>query len=174
MSGSQRSVSDAPASSVFNLICPAADQAGCSLRSAALNARPRRNGLKESLTECEIEIFLSLARCQHIAVRDHETGATWRGWVDTTFPDHGFVWVITEVGERKLLDIGGHTVWRPDESGHCGRVRREANHLMDGRALVAAATSHPPERSASRYSPLHMRAAPPLGQNPPREPLEPG
>jgi hypothetical protein len=34
-----------------------------------------------------------------------------------TFPEHGFVWVITDFGERKLLDIGVHTLWRPDESG---------------------------------------------------------
>jgi hypothetical protein len=122
MSGSQRGVSDTPDNSLFNLICPAAERAGCSLRTAALNARPRNNRLKESLTECETKIFLSLEGGQHIAVRDHETGATWREWVDTTFPDHGLVWVITDVGERKLLDIDVHTVWRSDQSGDCGRV----------------------------------------------------
>jgi hypothetical protein len=116
--------------------CPAARQAGCSLRTAALDAVPRRNGLKESLTECEIEIFLSLARGHRIAVRDHETGALWGGRVDMTFPEHAFVWVITDVGERKLLDIGVHTVWRPDQSGACGSVRREACHLEDDRALT--------------------------------------
>jgi hypothetical protein len=129
MSGRQRVVSGAPAGSVFSMVCPAARRAGCSLRTAALHAVPRKNGLKESLTECEIEIFLSLARGHRIAVRDHETGALWRGRVDMPFPDHGFVWVITDVGERKLLDIGVHTIWRPEESGPCGSVRREAGHL---------------------------------------------
>jgi hypothetical protein len=53
-----------------------------------------------------------------------------------TFPEHGFVWAITDVGERKLLDIGVHTLWRPEESGACGRVRREACHLEDYMALT--------------------------------------
>ena len=128
MNGRHSDLSDAPAS-VFNLLCPAARRAGCSLRTAALNAAPGRNGLKESLTECETNIFLSLAPGHLIAVRDHETGAVWGGWVDMTFPEHGFVWVITDVGERKLLDIGVHTIWRPEESGACGSVRREAGHL---------------------------------------------
>ena len=129
MNGQQSDLSGAPAGSVFSMVCPAARQAGCSLRTAALGAAPGRNGLKESLTECEIEVFLSLARGHRIAVRDHETGALWYGRVDMTFPDHGFVWVITDVGERKLLDVGVHTIWRPEESGACGRVRREAGRL---------------------------------------------
>lgn len=136
MSGPQGRVSGAPAGSVFNMVCPAAREAGCSLRRAALNAAPGKNGLKESLTECEIEVFLSLARGDRIAVRDHETGALWRGRVDTPFPDHGFVWVITDLGERKLLDIGVHTIWRPEESGACGSVHQEAGHLEDDRALT--------------------------------------
>jgi hypothetical protein len=129
MNGRQSDLSGARAGSVFNMVCPAARQAGCSLRTAALDAAPGRNGLKESLTACEIEIFLSLARGDRIAARDHETGALCCGRVDMTFPEHGFVWVITDVGERKLLDIGVHTIWRPEESGACGRVRRESGHL---------------------------------------------
>lgn len=128
MSEHQRGVSGAPTSSVFSMVCPAARQAGCSLRTAAVDAASRRNGSKDSLTECEIEIFLSLARGHRIAARDHETGAFWRGTVDMTFPEHGFVWVITDCGERKLLDISVHTLWRPDESRACGSVRREADN----------------------------------------------
>lgn len=37
------------------------------------------------------------------------------------FPEHGFGWVITDVGERKLLDIGVHMVWRP--LGRAGRAK---------------------------------------------------
>lgn len=82
--------------------------------------------MKESLTECEIEIFL--ARGHRIAVRDHEIGALWRGSVDLAFPEHGFVWAIAACGERKLLDISVHTLWRPDESGACASARREAGN----------------------------------------------
>lgn len=127
MSEHQRGVSDAPTSSVFKLVCPAARQAGCSLRAAALGVASRRNGSKDSRTKCEIEIFLSLARGHRIAVRDHEAGAFWRGTVDMPFPEHGFIWVTTDFGERKLLDINVHTVWRPGESGACGNVFREAD-----------------------------------------------
>lgn len=87
--------------------------------------------MKESLTKCEIEIFLSLARGHRFAASDHEIGALRRGWVNMTFPELGFVWVITEVGEWKLLDIGVHTVWRQDESGACGSVHREAGRPGD-------------------------------------------
>ena len=124
----QCDVSDAPTSSVFNLVCPAARQSGCSLRTAALDIASRRNGSKDSLTVCEIEIFLSLAPGHRIAVRDHVTGVCWRGSVELTFPEHGFLWAITDFGERKLLDISVHTVWQPDESEVCGRVLREADN----------------------------------------------
>ncbi|SLK15368.1 MULTISPECIES: hypothetical protein [unclassified Arthrobacter] len=110
MNGRQSGLSGAPAGSLFNLICPAARGDGCSLRRATLDAGSRY-GLKESLTECETDVFLSLALGHRIAVRDPETGALWTGRVDMTFPENGFVWVTTDVGERKLLDIGVHTIW---------------------------------------------------------------
>jgi hypothetical protein len=87
MSGRQGGVSGAPAGSVFNMVCPASRRPGCPLRTAALGAASARNGLKESLTECEIEIFLSLVRGQRVAVRDHETGALWRGWTRKRYGD---------------------------------------------------------------------------------------
>jgi hypothetical protein len=58
-----------------------------------------------------------------MAVRDHETWELWCGWVDMTFPEQGLVWIIRDFGERKLLDISKHTVWRADESRTCGSVR---------------------------------------------------
>ncbi len=121
-------LSGAPTSSVFKMVCPAAHQSGCSLRTAALEVVSSRNGSKDALSKCEIEIFLSLARGHRVAVRDHAAGAFWHGTVDLTFPEHGFVCVITEGGERKLLDISVHTVWRPDESGACGCVLRETGN----------------------------------------------
>lgn len=128
MSERQRSVSGAPTSSGFRTVCPAARQAGCFLRTVAIDVAPERKGSKDSLTECEIEVFLSLASGHRVAVKDHEAGAFWRGWVDMTFPEHGFVWVITDFGERKLLDISVHTVWRPHETRPCGSVHRGAGN----------------------------------------------
>lgn len=176
MSQRQSGVSGAPASSVFNMLCAAARKAGCSLRTAALHVGPRRAGLKESLTECEIDILLSLAPGHRIAVKDHETGALWRGWVDITFAERGFVWVITYVGERKLLDIGVHTVWRPDQRGPCGNRRREAARLDHDRALTADISASDWSSKASRKPvPTATRASGfSLGGNPSREPLEPG
>ena len=50
-------------------------------------------------------MFLSVDRGHRTAVKDHETGESWHGSVDLTFPEQGFVWVISDLGERKLLDI---------------------------------------------------------------------
>ncbi|MFK4298785.1 hypothetical protein ABH924_003958 [Arthrobacter sp. GAS37] len=94
--------------------CPTAGQATCWLPKPVANLASGRNGSKDSLTRCEVEAYLSLAPGHRITVLDHETGEVWRGWVDVPFPQHGFVWVFTDLGERKLLDIGLHTVWRSD------------------------------------------------------------
>jgi hypothetical protein len=128
MSQPQKGFSGAPTNSQFNMVCPVAHGAGCSVRAAAFNGGSRIGGLKESLTECEILIFLSLARDHDIAVRDHQTGAFWRGRVDMPFPEHGFVWVITDLGERKLLSIALHTVWRPNTRQVCSRQRQESGN----------------------------------------------
>lgn len=124
MKGRESEASGASAFSVSNMVCPAALRAGCPLGTAAVDLASGRDGLKVSLTECEIGIFLSLAPGHRVAVRNHDAGALWRGWVDVTFPDQGFVWVITDVGERKLFDIRVHTVWRAEQSGACGRFRQ--------------------------------------------------
>ena len=126
MSERQRGLSGPRTSGLYNMACPADRGAGCSLRAASVDVGSRRDGWKKSLTECEIKIFLSLAPGHHIAVKDHETGGLWHGHVDMTFPEQGFVWSITNFGERKLLDIGVHTVWRPDEPEACGSSRRKA------------------------------------------------
>lgn len=105
--------------SVLQSVCPTAGRATCSLRTSAIDVVSRRNGSKNSLTGCEVESFLSLSHGHRVTVRDHETGELWRGSVDLTFPEHGFVWVFTNLGERKLLDIAVHTVWRSDTSRAC-------------------------------------------------------
>ena len=100
--------------------CSTSERDTCSLRKAAVGAASWRNGAKDSLTRCEVEVFLSLAPGHGIAVRDNETGEFWNGSIDVTFPEQGFVWAFTELGERKLLDISVHTVWQPATPLACG------------------------------------------------------
>ena len=78
MSEGQSGVFGELVGSAHDIACSAARQVGCSLRTAAAGAASEINGLKESRTNSETEIFLSLARGHRIAVRDHETGALWR------------------------------------------------------------------------------------------------
>lgn len=122
----QGTVSRAPTHSLPKMVCHAADQTDCWLCTAAVGAS-RRKGPRDSLTRCESEIFLTLASGDRIAVKDHETGAFCLGQVDMTFPEHGFVWIITDLGERKLLDISVQSVWPTDGSRACGLVRRDAD-----------------------------------------------
>ncbi|WP_156945015.1 hypothetical protein [Arthrobacter sp. I3] len=99
---------------------PADGHAACSLWKAAANLEAGRNGLKDCPTRCEVEAFLSLAPGHRIVFMDHETGVVRRGVVDVTYPERAFVWVVTDLGERKLLDIAVHTVWRPGARQICG------------------------------------------------------
>jgi hypothetical protein len=91
----------------------------------------RGRSIRETKSErvsyrCEIEVLLSLAPGHRIAVSDHGTGEFWRGSVDVTFPEHGFIWVFTDLGERKLLDVAIHTIWRLDLLWACGDERGDA------------------------------------------------
>lgn len=106
--------SGATADSFMPGACPTAGQTPCSLRKAAAYLAAERNGPKGSLTRCEVEAFLLLAPGHRVVVLDHETGEVWRGSVDAPFPQHGFVWVFTDLGERKVFDIALHTVWQSD------------------------------------------------------------
>lgn len=135
---------------------PARQPAACSIWSAccppgqllAADGGSGRRAEEERIEiadRCETEIFLSLAPDHRIAVRDHETGALWRGWADMTFPDHGFVWVITDFGERKLLDIGVRKIWRPDRGTF-------SEKLAMAPACAAAHTS-------ARLNHAHLRRA---------------
>ena len=99
---------------------PTDGQATCSLWKAAANLEAGRNGPKDCPTRCEVQAFLSLAPGHRIIFMDHETGVVQRGVVDAPFPERAFVWVVTDLGERKLLDIALHTVWRPNVRQVCG------------------------------------------------------
>jgi hypothetical protein len=109
-----------PTGSVATIPCPTGCLATCSLRKAAVDIASGRRGAKDSLTRCEVEGFLSLKPGHRIVAWDHETGEVWHGAVDVPFPELGFVWVFADLGERKLLDISVHTVWRSDTSDVCG------------------------------------------------------
>lgn len=115
--------SEMPDGAEVSRVCLTFGQDACSLRKATARAASGGRGAKDSLAKCEIEGFLSLAHGHRVAVNDHETGECWRGSVDLTFPEHGFVWVFTDLGERKLLDIGIHTIWRLDMPWACGDER---------------------------------------------------
>lgn len=116
----------APGGAVEPTVCPTSGRDPCSLREAAAGAASGSGGAKESPTTCEIEVLLSLAPGHLIAVSD-DAGQFWRGSVDATFPEHGFVWVFTDLGERKLLDIAVHTIWRLDSLWTCGDERGDAS-----------------------------------------------
>jgi hypothetical protein len=150
-------VSAAPAGSVFDMRCPAAREVGCLLRAAATDAARGRNGMKESLTECEIDVFLSLARGRLIAVRDHETGALCRGLVDLTSPDRGFLWIITDCGERKLLDTAVHTLWRPTRRDHAPAPA--GNRHWSARREPALARGCASMHASAHLNHAHLRRA---------------
>lgn len=103
--------------------CPTAGQMPCSLRKASAYLAAGRIGPKDALTRCEADAFLLLAPGHRVVVLDHETGDVWRGAVDAPFPQHGFVWVFTDLGERKVFDIALHTIWRSDTRQSCGSQR---------------------------------------------------
>lgn len=119
MSQGRRCVSRRPTDSLLKTPCHVVRPAACSLRAAAADVTPSMSGAKDSLAKYEVAGFVSLAPGRRIVVRDHETGELWCGSADMTFPELGFVWVFTDLGERKLLDMGVHSVWRPDTPGAC-------------------------------------------------------
>lgn len=63
------------------------------------------------MSRFEAEVFLSLAPGDAVVGED-ESGLRWQGTVDMTGPEHGVIWVFTDLGERKLLDISEHSVQR--------------------------------------------------------------
>ena len=68
--------------------------------------------MKEVLTAEEVRLVFSLASGDDVEARD-TSGARWGGKVDITHPPKGLVWILTQQGERILLDIHEHTITRP-------------------------------------------------------------
>lgn len=65
--------------------------------------------MKDSISRREAEAFLSLAPGDRVMGEDEE-GMCWRGTVDVSDHEHGTMWIVTEIGERKLLDICVHRI----------------------------------------------------------------
>lgn len=152
VSEGHRGFSAAPPGIGFNMVCPAAREAGCSLRAAAVEAAPRRNGLKESLTECEINTFLSLARGHRIAVRDHETGHCGAGGWTCPFP------TTDSSGSSTTAANGICSILACTPSG--GRISREPAPASAGKpatapgSAAAHASAHP-DHAHLRRVPFH-------------------
>lgn len=64
----------------------------------------------------EVERLLtSLVQGQGIAFVESQGGHLQKGVVDMAFPKFGLLWVLGELGERKLLDGAIHTFWSLDK-----------------------------------------------------------
>lgn len=45
-----------------------------------------------------------------LVMADDQQGGRWQGCVDETAHELGIVWILTDRGERKLLDVEEHTI----------------------------------------------------------------
>jgi hypothetical protein len=75
--------------------------------------------LKNQLQRAEIELFFTLLEGTQVEVFDERGIVRLRGAVETTAPDLGILWIRSDKGERKLLDIKVHRIrpitgpWNP-------------------------------------------------------------
>lgn len=100
--------------------CPKLGGVSCAMRRAEREVRlGRGKSTKSSATDCELKVLRSLQTGDEIEVSNHDTGDYWRGTVDLTFSESGFVWIFTHLGERKLVDMSIHTVWLKDTVWGC-------------------------------------------------------
>lgn len=66
----------------------------------------------DTQAKSEVERLLSsLVQGQDIAFIESQTGHLQKGVVDMAHPKFGLLWVLRELGERKLLDSAIHTFW---------------------------------------------------------------
>lgn len=47
-------------------------------------------------------------------VASNQHGIRWRGTVETAAPSHGLLWIRTDAGERKLVDLPEYSIHRPN------------------------------------------------------------
>ena len=82
-----------------------------------MNDQPRpvgpgsQDGFSEILAKHDSELFLALEQGDPIEAWD-KTGVRWQGAIDLIDQARGFLWIHTQIGERKLLDIQEHTIRR--------------------------------------------------------------
>lgn len=71
--------------------------------------------LKNSSTRME-DVLSSLAPGQRVTARDATTNVCWQGTVDMTAAEQGLVWIHTDCGERKLIDVQEYTLQYQEET----------------------------------------------------------
>jgi hypothetical protein len=129
MSGRQGGVSGAPAGSVFNMVCPAARQAGCSLRmegtvrtvrrqlatmqfgqSAPSHCRPRK-----AISDMNDERVMDWAVLpgEEVQIRKHGQNVS-QGRVDAVTGDASVLWIEASGASLRTLfeKSEGYTAWR--------------------------------------------------------------
>lgn len=66
--------------------------------------------MKEEMTRFKIRSLAKITSGQSLEVKD-SAGLTWLGTVDVTDEKHGVVWVFTNLGERKLVDMEEYSLF---------------------------------------------------------------
>lgn len=70
----------------------------------------------DAQTKTEVERLLSsLVQGQGIAFSESKGGHVQEGVVDLAFPKFGLLWILGQLGERKLLDSAIHMFWPLDK-----------------------------------------------------------
>lgn len=69
--------------------------------------------MKEELSKLEIEYWSSLAAGERIEAYNQNGCLYLSGCVETTAPDLVIIWIRTDLGERKLLNVQDDTIRPP-------------------------------------------------------------
>ena len=68
--------------------------------------------MQGGLSHVEVEFLELLAPGDQVEIFDHRGNVEWQGAVEEIASALGVAWIRTELDERKLLDIRGHSVRR--------------------------------------------------------------
>jgi hypothetical protein len=72
--------------------------------------------VKNGVTGDEFGFLFSQGQGDRLLAQD-AYGARWLGIVETTAPEQGILWIRTDIGERKLLDIQEHKIRAAPSAG---------------------------------------------------------
>lgn len=64
-------------------------------------------------TPAQIEVMTSLSSGDEVVV-SNQRGIRWRGTVETADASQGLLWIQTDAGERRLVDLPEFIVHRPN------------------------------------------------------------